>query len=173
VSRARFALVGFACAAFATSCVVPQAPRGPESLGEAEATAPEGPRRASIHLVRLAEAALQRGDTTSARGTAGRALRVDQSNPYAYYLMSRIALAESNWGAAERDLKQATHLFRLEGLDAPRWKARLLRVEAAIAEGQGRTDRATELRREADQHDPPGSSPRSGSGLHHVIRTHR
>ncbi|MCP4003012.1 MAG: hypothetical protein GY725_02330 [bacterium] len=161
-----------ACLFFA-SCAVPQASRGPNSLGEAEIAEAEGPRRASIHLVRQAQSALRGGEIQRARAAAARALRVDQSNPYAYYLMARISVAERAYGAAQRDLEQAEHLFELEGLDGRPWRARLMRVKADIAEANGNIEEAEDLRHRADRLDPPGASPRSGGGLHHVIGTHR
>ncbi len=138
----------------AAGCVVPPTVQGPRSLGEAAAMAPEGPRRASIHLVQEAERALARGEIEAAHGIAARALRVDQSNPYAYYVLTRIARAEGDRGAAERDLDQALRLLELQEPQNLRWRGRMLRLRAGLLSDQGRKAEAEELRREADRLDP-------------------
>ena len=128
--------------------------------------APEGPRRASIHLVQQAERALANGEIDNAHGIAARALRVDQSNPYAYYVLTRIARAEGDRGAAERDLDQALRLLELQEPENQRWRGRMLRLRASLLSDQGRQNEADELNREADRLDPEsGASARPTEAL--------
>ena len=144
---------------------------GPDSLAEAAGRAPEGPRRASIHLVEQACAALEQADVEGARALAARALRLDGRNPYAYYALARVQLVERDAVAAARDIDQAEALLRAGDPDNERWLGKLLRLRAELSWLEHDTRGASALRARADALDPGGSMP--GSPPAHLLETPR
>jgi tetratricopeptide (TPR) repeat protein len=144
-------------------CVHPRAvgSRGPTTLEEAAALAPEGERRASIHLVARADRALADGSLGTARDLASRAIRIDGQNPYAYLLLGEVGAASGEYQAALRYLEQAKLLFEMTDPPSEIWISRVLRLMADLLEEMGEVDRARRLRREAGsldrrQRGPPG-----------------
>ena len=146
-----------------SACVVGPAldSRGPATLEEAAALAPEGAPRASIHLVIQADQALERGELGRAREIASRALRIDGRNPYAYLVLGQVAAESGEQDAALRYLEQAQLLFSLDPAGNTRGIARVLRLEADLRSQAGDVEGAALLRRQADAleagEDRPGS----------------
>ena len=143
-------------------CVHPRGvgPRGPTTYQEAAALAPEGERRASIHLVARADRALADGSLGTARDLASRAIRIDGQNPYAYLLLGEVGAASGEYQAALRYLEQAKILFGLANPPSELWISRVLRLMADLLEQMGDVDQARRLRREAGSLDRNrGGSP--------------
>ena len=140
---------------------------GPVTLAEAADQAPEGPRRASLHLVVQASESFEMGDLAAARAAASRALRVDGRNPYAYLVLGQVAAASGESDTALRYLEQAQLLFSLDATLDPHWIARVLRVEAQLRSEAGEVEEAALLRRQADAIESGSSRP--GSVLSPVI----
>ncbi len=134
---------------------------GPVTLAEAADQAPEGPRRASLHLVVQASESFEMGDLAAARAAASRALRVDGRNPYAYFVLGQVTAASGEFDTALRYLEQAQLLFSLDATIHPHWIARVLRVEAQLRSEAGEVEEAALLRRQADVIESGSSRPGS------------
>ncbi len=156
----------------AGGCALPGGPAsGPDGLAEAAARVPEGPRRASIHLVDRACAALEHSDVESARALLARSLRLDGRNPYAYNALARVHLLLRDPAPAARDIDQAEALLLAGDPDNERWQGKLLRLRAELSWLQHDTRGASALRARADALDPGGSMP--GSPPSHLLETPR
>ncbi len=132
---------------------------------------PEGRRRASVQLVDQSLDALERRELAESRGLAERALRLDGRDPYAFYALARVRLAERDPEGAAQDIDQAETLLRADEPDNERWRGKLLRLRAEILWLRHDTDGARELQARADVLDPGGSMP--GTPPPHLLESPR
>ena len=107
---------------------------GPLTLEAAAASAPEGPRRASLYELLKASEALEHGELESARAMASRALRIDGQNPYAYFVLAQVAVEARDPETALRHLDQAEVLFVAVEPRNTRWPARVVDLKAQLVD---------------------------------------
>ncbi len=148
----------------ASACQLPPPAVAPDQLEDVAAALPDGPRRASVHLVIDAAHALEAGRADAARALAERALRMDGRNPHAYYLLARAALARGDRASARRDLEQAEVLLASADPPSPSWQGKLLRLRAELLEHAGDHGGAAALRLRAARLDPAGHMPGTPPG---------